>query len=62
MHDCTGKYMFYGISEQYGDGVIKYRFNILLDLSDDQNYPLHAKTKSFCLTFVLVIANPIIFG
>ena len=37
-------------------------FNILLDLSDDQNYPLHVKTKSFCLTFVLVIANPIIFG
>ena len=37
-------------------------FNILLDLSDDQNYPLHAKTISVFFTFVLVIANPIIFG
>ena len=36
-------------------------FNILLDLSDEQNYPLHAKTISFCFTFVLVIVNPIIF-
>ena len=35
--------------------------NILLDLSDDQNYPLHAKIISFCFAFVLVIVNPIIF-
>ena len=35
-------------------------FNILLDLSDDQNCPLHAKTISFCFTFVLVLVNPII--
>ena len=35
--------------------------NILLDLSDDQNYPLHAKIISFCFTFVLVSANPINF-
>ena len=36
-------------------------FNTLLDLSDNQNYPLHAKAISFCFTFVLVIVNPIIF-
>ena len=36
-------------------------FNILLDLSDDQNYLLYAKTISFCFIFVLVIVDPIIF-
>ena len=36
-------------------------FNILLDLSEDENYPLHAKTISFCFTFVVVIVNPILF-
>ena len=36
-------------------------FNILLDLSDDLNYPLHAKIITFCFTIVLVIVNPIIF-
>ena len=36
-------------------------FNILLDLSDDQNYLLYAKTISFCFMFVLVIVDPIIF-
>ena len=35
-------------------------FNITLDLIYDQCYPLHAKTTSFCFTFVLVIFNPII--
>ena len=35
-------------------------FNILLDLSDDQNYYLHPKIIFFCFTFVLVILNPII--
>ena len=36
-------------------------FNILLDLIENQNYPLHVKTISFCFTFVLVIVNPIVF-
>ena len=36
-------------------------FNILLDLSDDQNYPLNAKTITFCFTFVLFIVDPIVF-
>ena len=34
-------------------------FTILFDLSDDHNYPLHAKTISFCLPFVLVMVNPL---
>ena len=36
-------------------------FNIPLDLIYDQCYSLHAKTTSFCFTFVLVIVNPIIW-
>ena len=35
-------------------------FNIPLDWIYDQCYPLHAKTTSFCFTFVLIIVNPII--
>ena len=36
-------------------------FNVPFDLIDDQYYPLHIKITNFCLTFVLVIGNPIIF-
>ena len=36
-------------------------FNIHLDLIYDQCYPLNAKTKSFCFTFAVVIANSISF-
>ena len=35
-------------------------FTMPLDLINDQCYHLHAKTTSFCFTFVLVIVNPII--
>ena len=49
--------MFYGIFEQYADDIVIYR----LDLMDDQSYLLHAKTTSFCITFVLVIVNPTLF-
>ena len=38
--------------------VFPNKFNILIDVSGDQNYPLHAKTIRFYLTFVLVIVNP----
>ena len=36
-------------------------FNIPLDLIYDKYYPLHAKSTSFCFTFVLVIVDPVIF-
>ena len=36
-------------------------FNIHLDLIYNQCYPLNAKTKSFCFTFAVVIANSISF-
>ena len=36
-------------------------FNVPLDLIDDQYYPLHIKATNFCLSFVLVVGNPIIF-
>ena len=38
--------------------VFPNKFNILIDVRGDQNYPLHAKTIRFYLTFVLVIVNP----
>ena len=50
--------MLYGISEQYLDDAVTL---VLLDLINDQCYPLLVKTTSFCFTFVLVIVNPIIF-
>ena len=52
--------MLYGISEQDGDGIVPYGLNMSIDLVYDQCYSLHAKTASFCFTFVLVIVNPII--
>ena len=53
--------MFYGLSNNIMMVSSLIVFNILLDLSDDQNYPLHAKIISFCFMFVMVIVNPIMF-
>ena len=50
--------MLYGIFEPYFDDVVTH---VLHDLINDQYYPLHEKTTSFCFTFVLVIVNPITF-
>ena len=50
--------MLYGIFEPYFDDVVTH---VLHDLINDQYYPLHEKTTSFCFIFVLVIVNPITF-
>ena len=52
--------MFYCISEQYGDETSSHIvFETLLDLSDDQNYPLRG--KSYLVTFDLFFFNSIVF-
>ena len=54
--------MIYDISEQYPDNIVTYHcLNIPSDLIYDKCYLFYAKTKNNYFTFLLVIANSIIF-